>query len=543
MYRQPSYAFLDKLKEFANDPKGLWKSRFWQAEIYQEICLFKGGKEKDRSGKSYSLKLAQNSMNHGAESSNLRGFYLQYLNKNVISELEEERLPKKKDWKTFPEGSLASGHVFMPLGWLVEIEGNPGEKSCKRRTTNYAVLVNLGTQPISLWLAYDYCPIGENLVLMPRCLNNMEYSHPGYSSKVLILTQRTPFLEEYGPKPHAGSNFLYKLLETSDLKVPASGQGPMGADIPSYRSPIILESQLLAEYHDFLHSTDYGSNILLREYGTGYLSQHATDTLDKREKDKHLQQMLWTSIRANRSQSLSNSRNPPRKHISQSQPRTKVFSESKASKKKTTQDDQEREANNSRQTFTNSQTDKCSNVDIFPTSTLARSPSYDSKVSASSAASVPYDQWGPNHPDNKQQNAQPVFILRSYSANNHNVSDEEDKSTQLVCEASQGSDSSDRSEAQTNDTGITVPAHSFEQPSSTEQQFSSDEQGFFGLPCRFDVALLTRDITEWTEDGLIKENMKKCLECSHMEIGPTLCARAVGKSFKIGQQLPPLGTE
>lgn len=48
--------------------------------------------------------------------------------------------------------------TFVPLGWLVEIPrgstADGGElKVC---TTNYVVLLNVSTKPMSLWLAYDY---------------------------------------------------------------------------------------------------------------------------------------------------------------------------------------------------------------------------------------------------------------------------------------------------------------------------------------------------------------------------------------------------
>lgn len=44
--------------------------------------------------------------------------------------------------------------VFVALGWLVEHEKE--EQGTKKRTTNYVVLLNLSTQPTSVWLLYDY---------------------------------------------------------------------------------------------------------------------------------------------------------------------------------------------------------------------------------------------------------------------------------------------------------------------------------------------------------------------------------------------------
>lgn len=44
--------------------------------------------------------------------------------------------------------------VFIALGWLVENEKE--EHGTKKSATNYVVLLNLSTQPTSLWLLYDY---------------------------------------------------------------------------------------------------------------------------------------------------------------------------------------------------------------------------------------------------------------------------------------------------------------------------------------------------------------------------------------------------
>lgn len=46
--------------------------------------------------------------------------------------------------------------VFIALGWLVEHEALAGRTESKKRTTNYMVLLNLSTNPISVWLIYDY---------------------------------------------------------------------------------------------------------------------------------------------------------------------------------------------------------------------------------------------------------------------------------------------------------------------------------------------------------------------------------------------------
>ncbi|KAL8710998.1 MAG: hypothetical protein Q9225_007200, partial [Loekoesia sp. 1 TL-2023] len=49
--------------------------------------------------------------------------------------------------------------IFMPLGWLREYETDKSglpTQTMKKRTTYYIVLLNLSTDPVSMWLMYDY---------------------------------------------------------------------------------------------------------------------------------------------------------------------------------------------------------------------------------------------------------------------------------------------------------------------------------------------------------------------------------------------------
>ena len=51
------------------------------------------------------------------------------------------------------------------------------------------------------------------------------------------------------------------------------------------------------------------------------------------------------------------------------------------------------------------------------------------------------------------------------------------------------------------------------------------ENGYFGLPALFDLALLAPDATTWHVDGLNQEQVKKCLDSSYFRLGSSLRAR------------------
>ncbi|KAL8692935.1 MAG: hypothetical protein Q9218_002137 [Villophora microphyllina] len=53
--------------------------------------------------------------------------------------------------------------LFMSLGWLIEEQLEVyGDRIHYNRPTNYVVLLNLSTGPISVWLLYDYHQLGYN---------------------------------------------------------------------------------------------------------------------------------------------------------------------------------------------------------------------------------------------------------------------------------------------------------------------------------------------------------------------------------------------
>ena len=65
----------------------------------------------------------------------------------LISERFSSDLPKQ----LFASEAEVKGDFFLPLGWLVE-----SNKEGTKRATRYVCLLNISTDPLSLWLMFDY---------------------------------------------------------------------------------------------------------------------------------------------------------------------------------------------------------------------------------------------------------------------------------------------------------------------------------------------------------------------------------------------------
>ncbi|KAL8900410.1 MAG: hypothetical protein Q9207_005712 [Kuettlingeria erythrocarpa] len=74
-------------------------------------------------------------------------FYNQLFYNRLSSPTEEKEGPSR-----FIHADRVSGDYFLPLGSLVE-GPNDGKK---KRLTNYCWALNISTDPVSLWLAFDY---------------------------------------------------------------------------------------------------------------------------------------------------------------------------------------------------------------------------------------------------------------------------------------------------------------------------------------------------------------------------------------------------
>ena len=112
---------------------------------------------------------------------------------------EEQRDEKRSKWKRNIMDSRSAGTknlglvkaIFIPLGWLVEHERQ--ELVERFRVTNYVILINVTTRPMSLWLAYDYHFLDEDCCLTVRSLKNSDYPNPAYGVDYLKLDIRKSF--------------------------------------------------------------------------------------------------------------------------------------------------------------------------------------------------------------------------------------------------------------------------------------------------------------------------------------------------------------
>ena len=171
--------FIKKLQSLSKDLVRLLRSRFWPRYcVDEEICIFKN------KTKRYILALTNVALQHDEDAPGLGSFTLLYQPNSAsvdivptidpeIFEIDYDRIDYGR-YRTLSMRSFVKdldnaeslphiSAVFVALGWLVENEGfvQSGAEQTKRRTTNYVVLLNLSTKPISLWLMYDYHSMDE----------------------------------------------------------------------------------------------------------------------------------------------------------------------------------------------------------------------------------------------------------------------------------------------------------------------------------------------------------------------------------------------
>ena len=114
--------------------------------------------------------------------------------------------------------NLFESDVFIAFGWLVE-----SNETGFHRTTNYVYCLNLSTEPMSLWLIYDYCqPDPEEIGLLriadvpdcQSCYNDSVWDHEDhhtlcgnrgratqqcYEKKSLLNPQNRGYMEQEQP--------------------------------------------------------------------------------------------------------------------------------------------------------------------------------------------------------------------------------------------------------------------------------------------------------------------------------------------------------
>ena len=168
MQHPTSQTLLSEVQELARDnPHSLDSASITSAMldnilVDERICMFR------KNGKEYLVAPSAWTMDHDDESPGMGFFTLLYqpgtaskdLSRNSDIEHFEYNCAKIKSdgYSTLELRSLDENNwkpaLFVVLGRLVERETADGRT--EERTTNYVVLLNLTTNPISVWLVYDY---------------------------------------------------------------------------------------------------------------------------------------------------------------------------------------------------------------------------------------------------------------------------------------------------------------------------------------------------------------------------------------------------
>ena len=272
--------FFSELHELAgaNDPKQFIKDCFWLIYSYPDVCIFDAV---EAQGKKYALAFDCSPMDHEDEEyASTGGFTLQCLSENAASTKysDQNGWPgEDSDWTTISipgtedeqdNGTSSGGKsieaVFMPLGWLVEIDTQSSPP--QRYVTNYSVLLNLSTKSVSLWLAYDYHPKDEDDILTTRTLSPSHIVNPAY--------------HPYDPCPKLNQNGPFQGSEFKLVEKPAFRQQFLGAS----RVPLLKSQQVQRRPSNIQWHTDNSAVIarakLLRLYGGTLLAENISDLFE-----------------------------------------------------------------------------------------------------------------------------------------------------------------------------------------------------------------------------------------------------------------------
>ncbi|KAL8720153.1 MAG: hypothetical protein Q9225_002941 [Loekoesia sp. 1 TL-2023] len=169
---QPCKEFIKELQSYYEDPLRRFDgSRRWDRDPRPQICVFnyknKGftlmystqmlqHDDDDEPGQDYftviSDPASDPTCDHVADTDkdNDCKEYLDYID-NIPTGRERVFSMRPINDETDPRSSSLTRCVFVALGWLVEHEPI-GQQKTRKRTTYYVVLLNLSTQPTSVWL-------------------------------------------------------------------------------------------------------------------------------------------------------------------------------------------------------------------------------------------------------------------------------------------------------------------------------------------------------------------------------------------------------
>jgi len=474
MEPQDPERFLRWLFIEAKNPEQLVKSMFWHTFDFQDVPLSK----LSHQSTEYTLMLSRTPMSHGDKNPNLNGLLLVFQSDKIAHTAKTTLLHNASAWKTLhiPASTNAPNPVkaieavpsmntsnpvkgieaiLLPLGWLVESGTKQG---CKfKRITNYTVLLNISTDPISLWLAYDYYPTIDLDMTMAVQLSNSQYFNPNYHCR-----NPKPALHNATDVPKNKSepsscSIREKILQASGLEACVEAHQPIGIKVDLDDLPFIARREILEKYQHLFLSKD--KNELFSSTEEEVVKKQASYLLDRKDVndvlDEEERQMLHSYVDANSTAS----------YLPEDQQET--IQEPEKDESSTTQVEERASHTPER--------DNASVPDGSPRSNRSKDSGYGSEAN-----------------DISRNTGESPKTIRDTSSLT-----ESDKVA-----------------------------------SDPKEQDSLEERGFFDLSEKFDVALVARDIGDWTKEGFIWSNVRECLQSSMLHIGSTLHARALPKGPK-----------
>jgi len=468
MDRQTPAKFHQRLALAAADPEQLVQSKFWHKMSFQHIPLSKA----DHRSIEYALMLSRDSMSHGDEEVNVNGFVLQFRPQSFTDATSWKTLSFSDSTSTStPEKTIEA--IFVSLGWLVE--NGIEQKNEFERITNYTVLLNVSTDPISLWLAYDYYPTIDLDMVTTVQLRKSEYFNPDFHSKDPKPVQYNASNPSKTETQSSSRTIRENILRASKLKASIEGHQPVGAKIDPHDLPFMARREILQEYQYTLFLED--KDELLSSTVKDYLQEltrsllvrnHVRDVLSEDELER-LRQFLGV--------------------------------ESVATFQKGRQLETTEWQKGSQLSLTQAEEPACH--------------SSDDDIDSIREKDTTSDNFSPKSKDSAKD-----------SGYGSTAGDTLDSMRTITTASTKTTDT----EA---DIDYSSPTESDEVVPGPMNQESPEERGFFDLPEKFDVALIARDIRQWNAEGFTWESVNECLQSSMLHIGPTLHARALPRETPI----------
>jgi len=330
--------------------------------------------------------------------------------------------------------------IFLSLGYLME-SGTKSKEEFKR-ITNYTVLLNVSTDPLSRWLAYDYYPTIDLDMITTVRLSQSEYFNPDYhceDPKPTRFKKSKPSSKEGQP---SNGDICRQILQASGLEANNTVHQPIGAEGVPYVLPFMARRRILQEY-------EYA--VLPGNKSTSMEETHLQELVCSLLDTTDAGYMLYEDEQASL---LSYLKVDSMATLRQKYQQTRTIERQKKNKLSTTQAEDQATRSENNDVGSNGEKDT-SDISASPPRSNIGSE-FDGKPATSSSATTMESRM-----------AEPLKEADTEATANRSYSAEFDQVA-----------------------------------SEPEEQNPREEGGFLDLFEKFDVALLARDIYKWNAGGL-----------------------------------------